>query len=389
MLPWVLLITLFLSLFTPDLARASEIEQTVIWQSDTDGYHTYRIPAMAITLKGTVLAFCEGRKHGTGDTGDIDMLVKRSTDGGNAWSSQQVIWDDDGNTCGNPCPVVERETGTVWLMMTWNRGDDHERHIIDQQSRDTRRVFITSSTDDGVTWSTPREITAGVKQPDWTWYATGPGAGIQIERGPYKGRLVVPCDHIEADTKHYYSHIVYSDDRGRTWRLGGSTPQHNVNECGVVELTCGRLMLNMRNYDVSNRCRQTAVSDDGGLTWKDQKFDAHLVEPICQASIRRYSWPGDERKNIILFSNPASATDRVNMTVRASFDEARTWAADKQLHIGPSAYSDLAVLPDGRIACLYECGDKRPYETITLASFDLECLENAENRVPQDIQTSE
>jgi sialidase-1 len=126
---------------------------------------------------------------------------------------------------------------------------------------------------------TPEEITGDTKKPDWTWYATGPGAGIQIQHGPHKGRLVIPCDHIEADTKHYYSHVIYSDDGGQTWQLGGSTPEHQVNECEVVELAepQGRLMLNMRNYDRSNRTRQTALSDDGGATWHSQKHD-HRVD---------------------------------------------------------------------------------------------------------------
>ena len=160
-----------------------------------------------------------------------------------------MIWDDAANTCGNPCAVVDRNTGVISLLVTWNRGDDREPQIIDQTSNDTRRVFVTQSTDDGRTWAPPREITGEVKQSNWTWYATGPGGGIQIENGLHKGRLLVPCDHIEARTKHYYSHIIYSDDHGESWKLGGRTPAHQVNECEVVELAGGRLMLNMRNYD--------------------------------------------------------------------------------------------------------------------------------------------
>ena len=142
-------------------------------------------------------------------------------------------------TCGNPCAVVDQKTGTIFLLTTWNRGDDHESQIIDQKSKDTRRVFVTQSSDDGVTWTKPKEITESVKSRDWTWYATGPGSGIQIQKGRHKGRLAIPCDHIEAVTKHYYSHIIFSDDHGKTWKLGGSTPEHQVNECEVVELAKG------------------------------------------------------------------------------------------------------------------------------------------------------
>ncbi len=258
---------------TADPPRPPQPVGEPLYVSGEDGYHTYRIPALAVTSQATILAFCEGRKGSQGDAGDIDLLVKRSTDNGRNWGAQQIIWDDNGNTCGNPCAVVDRETGLISVLMTWNRGDDRESQIIAQTSRDTRRVFVTHSADDGLSWSKPREITSATKRADWTWYATGPGSGIQIEHGQHKGRLVIPCDHIEAGTKHYYSHVIFSDDHGQTWQLGGSTPRHQVNECEVVELCDGRLMLNMRNYDRSKKSRQVAVSDDGGLTWKEQRFD--------------------------------------------------------------------------------------------------------------------
>jgi len=362
-------------------AQESNALQEVLWQSGSGGYHTYRIPALAATTKGTVLAFCEGRKQSGSDSGDVDLLLRRSVDNGRAWSDRKVVRNDADNTCGNPAPVVDRETGTVWLLSTWNHGGDHERQIIDQKSRDTRRVFVMSSTDDGDTWSRPREITADVKKPGWTWYATGPGSGIQIQRGAHAGRLVVACDHIEAGTRHYYSHVIFSDDHGQTWTLGGRSPKPQVNECEVVETADGRLMLNMRNYDRSRKARQIAFSNDGGESWLDQHFDATLVEPICQASIQRYSWPGGSDENVILFSNPAS-TRRFNMTVRASFDDGNTWPLSRSLHAGPSAYSDLGVLADGIAACLYERGEKHPYEQIAFERFRLTDLHADKDSAP-------
>lgn len=353
--------------------------QTHLWQGGKDGYHTYRIPALVVTIQGSVLAFCEGRRHGLSDSGEIDMLIKRSSDGAVTWSDQQVVWRNENSTCGNPSPVVDRVTSVAWLLMTWNRADDNEAQIIDQTSKDSRRVFVTFSADDGASWAPPREITADVKKSNWTWYATGPGAGIQIEHGAHAGRLVIPCDHIEACTKHYYAHVIYSDDHGKTWQLGGSTRQHQVNECEAVELTGGRLMLNMRNYDRARTRRQVAFSNDGGMTWHDQHFDEVLVEPICQASIRRYAWPQDG-EGVILFSNPASSAGRQRMTVRASLDEGETWSAQLILHEGPSAYSDLAVLPDKTIACLYGCGEQDPYERITLSLFDLASIDRSQER---------
>lgn len=348
------------------------IKQKSLWRSGHDGFHTYRIPALAITNDNTILAFCEGRKHQRSDAGDIAMLVKRSTDGGASWSNQAVIWDDPGNTCGNPAPVVDRETGTIHLLMTWNRGDDHERDIIKGSSNDTRRVFVTSSDDDGRNWREPKEITGDVKLPGWTWYATGPGHGIQIQQGKYAGRLVIPCDHIEADSKDYFSHIIYSDDGGLSWRLGGRAPLPAVNECAVVEVSGGRLLLNMRSYRPGANVRQIAVSGDGGHTWTDQRNDRALIEPICQASIIGCSNPGPSESALMLFVNPASKTQRVNMTLCASLDEGDTWPSHITLHAGPSAYSDLALAPDGRILCLYEGGERHPYEFLRLAFVELE-----------------
>ncbi len=363
-------------------AKAARLPTHVpVYVSGQEGYHTYRIPALLVTGKGTVLAFCEGRKGGRGDSGNIDLLVKRSTDGGQTWSQAAVVRDDGPNTCGNPCPVLDRETGTIWLLTTWNLGSDHERRIIDQTSTDTRRIFIARSTDDGRTWSPFKEITGDVKRPDWTWYATGPCTGIQLQRGPHKGRLVIPCDHIEADTKRYYSHVIYSDDHGRTWRLGGSTPTDQVNECQVVELADGRLMLNMRNYDRRQKHRAVSISEDGGMTWGPVQHDPVLIEPICQASFIRYTCADDEGKNRLLFSNPAHTDQRVNMTLRVSYDEGQTWPVGKSLHSGPSAYSDLAVLPDGTIGCLYERGTAHPYEQIVLARCRLDWLTDGRDRL--------
>ena len=145
-----------------------QISQKAIFVSGEGGYHTYRIPSLVVTPKGTMLAFCEGRKNGSHDAGDIDLLVRRSTDNGLTWSEQKVIWSDGKNTCGNPSPVIDVKTGKVWLLSTWNLGSDHERQIINGNSKDTRRVFVMSSKDDGISWSEPKEITTNVKKADWT-----------------------------------------------------------------------------------------------------------------------------------------------------------------------------------------------------------------------------
>ena len=338
-------------------------EQTDVFISGTGGYHTYRIPSMVSTPHGTIMMFCEGRKNERSDTGDIALLCKRSTDGGVTWSGTHIVWDDPGNTCGNPCAVVDEVTGTIWLVMTHNLGVDRESEIINQTSLGSRTIWVSSSMDDGLNWSDPEEITTEVKDKNWTWYATGPGAGIQLT----SGRLIIPCDHIEAQSKRYYSHVIYSDDHGETWKLGGSTADDDFNECEAVELENGAVVLNMRNYNKKEKTRALAVSYDAGETWSHNVHDPALIESTCQASIRRYPAEGD----YILFSNPASETDRVNMTVRLSTDGCRTWGFSQCLHAGPSAYSSLTVFPDGTIGCLYERGEAHSYQKLTLARFNL------------------
>ncbi|MFA5858884.1 MAG: sialidase family protein, partial [Elusimicrobiota bacterium] len=179
-------------------AQGLEIQDLFV--GGENGYHTYRIPSIIVTPSGAVLAFCEGRKNGGGDAGKIDLLMKRSEDGGKTWTEQTIVWDDGINTCGNPCPVVDEETGTIWMFLTWNLGGDHEKQIHLGTSTDTRRVFLTSSTDDGKTWVKPVDLTNELKPSTWRWYATGPGVGIQVKNGQYKGRMVIPCDYSEVES---------------------------------------------------------------------------------------------------------------------------------------------------------------------------------------------
>jgi sialidase-1 len=344
------------------------IDQADVFVAGQDGYHTYRIPALLVSAKGTLLAFCEGRKTGRGDSGNIDLVLKRSSDGGMTWQPMQIVYDDGPNTIGNPCPVLDRATGTLWLPLTRNLGSDNEAAIKKRASKESRTVWITHSTDDGVTWAKPVEITATTKAPDWAWYATGPGCGIQLG----SGRLVIPCDHSVAGSGLYHrSHVIYSDDHGATWKLGG-TIGDKVNECQVVELGDGRLLMNLRSY-LGEHCRAVATSADGGLTWTPAASDPALVEPVCQAAMIRMSDPREPGHGLLIFSNPAS-TAREKMTVRLSTDEGKTWPMAAQLWAGPAAYSALAVLPDRRIACLYERGEKSPYEKISLARFTLQWL---------------
>jgi len=338
-----------------------------VFVSGTEGYHTFRIPAVIVTPKGTVLAFCEGRKAGRGDSGNIDLVLRRSTDGGKTWGKMIVVWNDGGNTCGNPCPVIDRKSGTIWLPMTWNLGTDGEGRIMQSKSKDTRRVWVTHSTDDGLGWAKPTDITETTKKPEWRWYATGPGVGIQLT----SGRMLIPCDtsiHNEPGKHPFRSHVIYSDDGGKTWTLGGVLGE-KTNESQAVERADGSVLLNMRSYH-GKHCRAVATSTDGGLTWSLVTLDKALPGPVCQACVPRYTKRDAFARNRILYSGPGGK-GRDHMTVRMSYDEGKTWPVAKVLYAGSAAYSCLTVLPDRTVGCLYE---KDNYGKITFARFGLDWL---------------
>jgi len=347
------------------------LEKKPLWVSGEGGYHTYRIPALAVSAKGTVLAFCEGRRDSRSDSGKIDLLRRRSLDGGLTWGDAQAIVSEEGVTCGNPCPTVDLQTGVILLPFCKNLADGPESMIC--QGKAPRTVWLTRSEDDGETWSEPVEITEQVKAPSWTWYATGPCHGIQLR----SGRLVAPCDHIVGKNfdrfgDPWHAHVILSDDHGATWRIGGVLGE-GTNESCVVETADGSLYLNARNKHGGPKRRAFAWSRDGGETFGELGRDETLVEPNCQAGITRLNPVGEGDEDGVLFSNPASE-ERRNLTVRLSRDGCRTWPHAKALHAGPSAYSDLAVAPAGEILCLYECGEESAYETLMPARLVREQL---------------
>lgn len=305
----------------------------------------YRIPALVLSKKKTLLAFAEARRDTGRDTGDIDLVVKRSEDNGKTWGPEIVIADSEDDTMGNPCPVV-LDSGRIILAHCWN---DRDRQV----GRSARRVFITHSDDDGKTWSEPREITKQANNPNWDWYATGPGAGIQLTLGAHKGRVIVPCDHGAGGG--FFSHVMYSDDEGQTWKIGAVSPG-GLNECEAVELANGDVMINSRNHRHAAYIRGVCVSHDGGESFDPALFrrDEQLPEPHCQASIRRYSWPEGDKPGLILYSGPGLSSGRVQGTLRGSYDDGKTWPWKLLYYEGPSGYSDIAVLPDGRVAVLFE-----------------------------------
>jgi sialidase-1 len=370
----IILIIFIASVLTASCDRDRENGNTVIvkilWSQEDGSHNNYRIPSLIVTRNGTLLAFAEGREGG--DAGDIDMLLKRSGDNGNTWGEQLVVWDDSGNSCGNPCPVMDRHTGRIFLFMTWNLGSDVEAAIIRKESQDTRVPYMCYSDDEGLTWSEPRSMLESCKKDGWGWYATGPGVGIQLTSERYDGRLIIPCNHSYDDPANrnrdgfgYGSHVLISDDGGASWRFSESIVPE-MNESQVVELTDGTLMLNMRSY-MGKGCRAIARSHDGGETWTQVRNEPQLVESVCQGSIIRF---GHHRNNnMYLFSNPSVPVGRSHMTIHTSFDDCTTWSNSRLVYRGPSGYSCLAALSDGNIGLFFEAGVKSPYEKMIFVSI--------------------
>ncbi|AZQ34644.1 exo-alpha-sialidase [Streptomyces cyaneochromogenes] len=352
---------------------------SVPYVSGEGGYDTYRIPAAITTPRGTVLAFAEGRHDGAGDTGDIDVVLRRSTDGGCSWGPLTLVAAGDGDTRGNPAPVVDPRTGTVVLVTSYNSGAVTEAEIMRGEAtpQESRRVFVQRSLDDGRRFSSPRDITRQVKPANWRWYATGPGHAIALRKGPHAGRLVVPSNHSVApgpgssdtgqEPKYYGGHAIYSDDAGLTWRTGFVDDSYdgrgNANESTAAELPDGRVYFNSRDQlgtEAGNRL--DAYSSDGGETLDlPYAVQPSLNDvPVVEASVLQLPGAGAP----LLFSGPSVPTARQAMAVWRSVDGGATFTKALTLSQQRAAYSDLVPLDRHAVGILYETGVAGAYETI-------------------------
>ncbi|MEU1417325.1 sialidase family protein [Streptomyces sp. NPDC005731] len=371
-------------LFTPLFATAPGSASTgcvssVPYTAGKSGYDTYRIPAVVTTRKGTVLAFAEGRRNGAGDSGAIDVVLRRSLDGGCTWGPLGVVASGRRDTRGNPAPVVDPGTGRVVLVTSYNSGAVTEAQIMRGEAAraQSRRVFVQTSSDDGRHFTAPREITSQVKRPGWRWYATGPGHAIALTRGPYAGRLVVPANHSTAppagssdtgrEARYYAAHALYSDDGGRSWHIGFTDGSHdgrdNSNESSAAQLPDGRLYFSARDQGGTQRGnRLDSYSSDGGETLDRPYTMQHGLDdvPAVQASVLQLGG----RAAPLLFSGPSVPTARRAMAIWRSTDGGATFTKALTLSRKPAAYSDLVQLRDGRVGILYETGATGMYDTI-------------------------
>ncbi len=374
-----------LILFSCALRAAPLLERSDVFPAGMNGIALYRIPGVIVTAKGTILAYCEARRNSGADWGEIEIHLRRSLDGGKTWDAPKSIAHVGGRiegnprkksggeheqTVNNPVAIVDRTTGAIEFLYCINYA----------------RCFSMRSTDDGVTWTKPVIITATFepfrRHYDWKVIATGPGHGIQLA----SGRLVVPIwlafgkvgDHAPSAAA-----TIYSDDHGKTWQAGDlAVPNtgefNNPNETMLTALADGRVMLVSRSVSKANR-KIVTVSLDGATGWTQPKFHEQLWEPVCMASIiahpakpgtQIYSNPHTLARDPAGKEIPAGRGKRENLSIKLSHDDGKTWPVTKTLDPGLSAYSDLAVLPDGTVLCLYE-GDKK----IVAARFNLEWIE--------------
>jgi sialidase-1 len=355
-------------------------KEVPVFVSGTDGYKAFRIPAFLRLPNGDLLAFCEGRVNGADDFGDIDMVMKRSSDQGNTWSPLQVVAEADTLQLSNPAPVLDLTDpaypgGRIFLF--YNTGTHREGDII--KGKGIKRCYYKTSADGGRTWDTPVDITLQVHRPkqpavdpafnfpeDWRYYANTPGHAMQFQQGKYKGRIFVAANHTAGPAvphaAHYVAHGYYTDDHGKTFKLGNSIALPGSNESMAAELSDSKLMMNSRNQNRQDtHVRVVSVSSDGGATWDTTYRDPQLTDPVCQGSILYIGHAG--KKNILAFCNAADSLERDDLTLRISFDDGQTWKRKYTIYKGNgsrkagyayAAYSDIVQLGKKKIGVLYE-----------------------------------
>jgi sialidase-1 len=357
--------------------------ESVPYTAGVDGYASYRIPAVITAEDGSVLAFAEGRRAGTADSGNIDVVLRRSHDGGCTWTPLQVVARGDGDTRGNPAPVLDPATRQIVLVTSYNAGSVTETQILQGKvtPEQSRRVFVQTSSDNGSTFSPLREITSDTKRADWRWYATGPGHATALTTGPHAGRLVVPANHsiappsgstdLGSEAKYYGGHDIYSDDHGATWHIGFSDDNPdgylNVNETSATQLDDGRLYFNARDHNGTAPGNRTdAYSSDGG-TALDAPYAPQdtIAGPVVEGSVLQV------RHGPLLYSGPADPAARAAMSIRVSHDQGRTWTDPFAISGWPAAYSDLVPLDRNTVGLLYETGRATSSDTITFRRIPL------------------
>lgn len=348
-----------------------------VFSAGKEGHASYRIPAIIGMSSGKLIAFAEGRVNHAGDFGDVNIVMKTSSDKGMTWSPLTTIVDYDKMQAGNAVPVVDLldpnyPKGRIFLF--YNTGNNHEYEV--RKGKGLREVWYITSIDEGQSWSDPVNITTMVHRPnmpsvnpnyhfreDWRAYANGPGHGLQLENGKYRGRIYVPANHSfgppQKNGMDYRAHGFYSDDHGKTFHISESVSLKGGNECSAAELPNDGLMLNIRNQSGTTKNRYVALSKDGGSTWYKEYFDKTLIDPVCQGSSLNLEEVFILECGPIAFCNAFDATLRNNLTVKISTDKGESWEVRIPIYNNPSvadaaAYSDMVNLDSYSLGVLFE-----------------------------------
>ncbi len=346
----------------------------------------YAVPTMTVTPQGAVLLFSVAKVGHVQDAGvESFCVMRRSTDKGLTWEPPRTV-PEEGVAGELWQGVADEDTGDVFALT-------FSRPVLDLQGRPMSetwmiehpqelrvlggRTLLYRSSDGGATWSKPDDLTANL----WTYPGAGLawniGHGIQLRHGPYQGRLLFPARYFGVNgngvTADAHNTVIYSDDHGKTWRFGGHT-QGYTGEGAIAELPDGAVYYNSRNHHPDHRnVRAWAVSRDGGVTFTDTGYDDQLIEPVCHAGVTTYY--NDKGEHLLLFLNPSDPKERKRLTVRLSRDGGKTWPVSRVVWQGSAGYSDIVVMPDGRVLCAFETSeDIFPRGTIMVASFHMDWL---------------
>ncbi|MBS9766656.1 MAG: exo-alpha-sialidase [Flavobacteriaceae bacterium] len=353
-------------------------------QRNEGGVHTFRIPGLATTNKGTLIGVYDIRYNSSVDLqANVDIGMSRSTDGGETWEPMKVIIDmgtygdkpQDENGVGDPAVLVDRATNTIWVIALWKHGGKDKRAWWDSKEgltpEETGQLLLVKSEDDGKSWSKPINITKGLKNPSWKLFFNGPGKGITMKDGTlvfaaqYKDKKAVP-----------YSTLIYSKDHGKSWKVGTGI-KSETTEAQIVELDNGTLMINAR--DDRNRAnrkdtlngRTIMTTTDLGKTWtKHATSRSTLIEPNCMASL--ISHHSKKYGDMLFFSNPNSKTNRNHITIKASLDKGNSWKKEHQIELYEEdtfGYSCMTIIDDKYIGILYEGNRELYFQKIPIEVF--------------------
>ncbi len=389
----VLLIGITIFLFIvgckPDSKNNRVFFENQLVMESNDSVAAYAIPNIVSSPEGTVLCIATARLGDNHDWGNVQqVVVSRSVDNGVTWENPRIIASINDWTVRQTSAMVDPENGKVMVF-------GHKSPLLNSDGERMSEIwkinfpekikdlgagyFFVESFDEGKTWSEMIDIDLPYAPHD---------PGIVLTKGKYKGRYILPARTVigtEFDWNNLYNGVLISDDKGRTWKAGGLTQSH-VGEACVVELSDGRLYMNNRNHADNFGIRNHAVSSDGGETFTEFGDDPELIEPTCDAGMVSFEDP--DKGHVILFCNPAvkatkrwDGASRRRMSVKASFDDAKTWPLNKLVFEGPAAYSGITVGKDGMIFLVYEhagIGSKDSRQNLSVARFNMEWLEEDE-----------